>query len=103
MSQIIYLKWSPSVNGQHYEKSKLNDKHKAIGNSVMETILQEGHDFIKSETKREDQFNKMNEREMVAQTNLNPFLSNNYLEDLHIQETFLTPQNSNLFSNRTNA
>lgn len=95
MSQIIYLKWSPSVHDQHYEKSKLNDKHKAIGNNVMETILQEGIDFIKVETRREGHFNKINEREMVVQKNLNPFFSNNYLEDLHIQETFLTPQNSN--------
>ena len=38
----------------------------------------------------------MNQREMVIQKNLNPFLSTNYLEDLQVQEEFLTPQNSNL-------
>jgi len=65
----------------------------------METILQEGYDFIKNETKRENQFNKMNEREMIVQKSLNPFLSNNYLEDLQIQDNFLTPKNSNLFKN----
>jgi len=32
----------------------------------------------------------------VAQTNKNPFLSSNYLEDLQVQENFLTPQNSNM-------
>ena len=26
----------------------------------------------------------------------NPFLSSNYLEDLQVQENFLTPQNSNM-------
>jgi len=51
---------------------------------------------MKSESKRENHFNKMNQREMIPQTNLNPFLSTNYLEDLQIQENFLTPQNSNL-------
>jgi|AntAceMinimDraft_18_1070375.scaffolds.fasta_scaffold28593_2 hypothetical protein len=119
MSQVIFLKWSPSINEQFYEKSKLEDKHKAIGNNVMETILQEGHNFIDNETtrenrfksshelyaepgfsntgtKREDNFERMNQREMVAQTNKNPFLSSNYLEDLQVQENFLTPQNSNM-------
>jgi hypothetical protein len=93
---IIYIKWQPSNTDNKREKSIINDKHKTIGNEVMETILQEGHDFIKTETKRENQFNKMNEREMIPQTNLNPFLSTNYLEDLHIQESFLTPKNSNI-------
>ena len=112
MSQIIFLKWCPSIKDQFYEKSSLEDKHKSIGNNVMETILQEGQTFIDSSaprdnlqhstnseqnngTKRESNFERMNEREMVAQTNLNPFLSSNYLEDLQVQENFLTPQNSN--------
>ena len=116
MSQIIFLKWCPSIKDQFYEKSSLNDKHKSIGNNVMETVLQEGQTFIDDSvprdglqressngsniennkgTKRENNFERMNEREMVAQTNLNPFLSSNYLEDLQVQEKFLTPQNSN--------
>ena len=119
MSQVIFLKWSPSIKDQFYEKSKLKDKHKAIGNNVMETILQEGHMFINNETtranmfkssheiyaddgfsntgtKREHNFERMNQREMVVQTSLNPFLSSNYLEDLQVQENFLTPKNSNM-------
>ena len=44
----------------------------------------------------ENNFERMNQREMVAQTNKNPFLSSNYLEDLQVQENFLTPQNSNM-------
>lgn len=95
MDGIIFIKWSPSVNEHMYEKSKLEDKHKIVGGQVMETILQEGCDFMKSESKREDNFNRMNDRELVAQTSMNPFLSSNYLEDLQVQETFLTPQNSN--------
>mgnify|MGYP000101631346 CR=1 FL=1 len=94
-NDIIFIKWSPSVNDQFYEQSKMKDKHKIVGGQVMETILQEGCDFMKNESKREHNFSRMNERELVAQTNMNPFLSSNYLEDLHVQETFLTPQNSN--------
>ena len=93
MSGVIYLKWSPSLKAQFHERSKLEDKPKVIGHNVMETILQEGHDFIKSESKRENHFHKINERELVAQTNMNPFMTSNYLEDLQVQEDFLTPQN----------
>lgn len=99
MNNYIYLKWSPSVNTETIERSKLEDKHVAIGDNVMETILQEGSDFIRSDSKRENQFEKMNDREMMVQTNLNPFMTTNYLEDLQIQEKFLTPQNSN-FDNK---
>jgi hypothetical protein len=99
MSSVIYLKWSPSVKDQFHERSKLQDKPIVVGNNVMETILQEGHDFIKNESKRENHFHKINERELVAQTNMNPFMSSNYLEDLQVQEEFLTPQNSNSIQN----
>lgn len=123
MSQFIYLKWSPSVKDQFYEKSKLKDKHISIGHNVMETILQEGPSFIDNNTvreigyanidtsqsqdselgtKRESNSERMNQRELVAQTNRNPFLSSNYLEDLRVQEEFLTPQNSNSQSNNSN-
>ena len=117
----IFFKWSPSVNEQLYEKSRLEDKHKSIGTNVMETILQEGPNFINNdgrfigdgmmnhehggqrfnETKRENNFEKMNQREMIAQTSQNPFLASNYLEDLQVQESFLTPQNSNNENNNS--
>ena len=32
---------------------------------------------------------------MTVQTNMNPFLNGNYLEDLDNQENFLKPKNSN--------
>jgi len=132
MSHPIFLKWSPSVKDLLYEKSKLKDKYNSIGQNVMETILQEGPTFIDNETvreiglinrrtngngeheflngdtnmgsatKRENNFERMNQRQMVAQTNMNPFLSSNYLEDLRVQETFLTPQNSNIQQNYSN-
>ena len=95
MNEYSFFKWSPNIKDNLYKRSQLNEKHKYIGNNVMETILQEGNEFNSNKI-RENQFQKMNEREMLAQTNLNPFLSNNYLEDLQNQEKFLTPQNSNL-------
>ena len=95
MNNSLYFQWSPSLPTDPLERSNFPAPHVAIGDNVMETILQEGPDFIRSESKRENQFEKMNDREMMVQTNLNPFMTTNYLEDLQIQEKFLTPQNSN--------
>lgn len=50
--QLSYLKWSPVNCSENRPKSVMKDKHKTIGNEVMETILQEGYEFMKSETKR---------------------------------------------------
>ena len=56
-------------------------------------IAQEG--FQKKENKRDNNNNKMLEREMIMQTNQNPFMmQNNYLDDLTIQDEFLKPKNS---------
>ena len=99
---LMFLKWTPSIKDSFYEKSKKDQKHKVIGNNVMETILQEGQEFINKHDSREKQFSQLNDREMVAQTNMNPFFSSNYLEDLKVQEQFLTPQNSNFYSDYKN-
>ena len=96
MNEYMFLKWSPSIKESFYEQSKLSEKHKIIGTDVMETILQEGNEFINKHDKREEQLMQINQREMVAQKSMNPFFSSNYLEDLRVQEQFLTPQNSNI-------
>ena len=95
-SSKSYLKWSPANCQDKREVSYMKNKHHEIGNNVMETILKEGLEFVNAPSKRENNFTKMNEREMIPQKNLNPFITTNYLEDLKIQEDFLTPQNSNL-------
>ena len=96
MNEYMFLKWSPSIKESFYEQSRKDEKHKIIGTNVMETILQEGNEFINKHDKRESQLSRINQREMIAQTNMNPFFSSNYLEDLKVQEDFLTPQNSNM-------
>ena len=65
---------------------------------LYQNIAQQG--FQKKENKREDQNNKMLEREMIMQTNQNPYMmKNNYIEDLSIQDQFLKPKNSS-YENR---
>jgi|UniRef100_A0A6C0DDN8 hypothetical protein len=56
----------------------------------------DGSVFIdKPLNKREDNYNKMSEREMFGQINQNPFLvQNNYLDDLMNQEKFLKPMST---------
>ena len=100
--KIIYLKWSPANETEINEKSYTKDKKKVEDGNIMETVLQEGQDFISSSTKRETQTSKLNERELIKQTNMNPFLQSTYLEDLQTQENFLIPQNSNMVENFKN-
>ena len=58
------------------------------------------HGFQKKENSRENNNNKMLEREMIMQTSQNPFMmKNNYVEDLTIQDEFLKPKNSS-YENR---
>lgn len=47
---------------------------------------------LKPMNKREDNYNRMSEREMFGQINQNPFLvRNNYIDDLMVQDKFLKP------------
>lgn len=49
-----------------------------------------------SSNKRDQANNKLNDRELVGQVGQNPFhTSNNYLNDLEVQQNFLTPKSSN--------
>ena len=49
-----------------------------------------------SSNKRDQAHNKLNDRELVGQVGQNPFhTSNNYLNDLEVQQNFLMPKASN--------
>ena len=114
-TEIIEWKWS---NGEKMEKSPRTMKHyisqiqnqepiQSIENNQEELAYQQsllsendtwsldGPQFIneiKPMNKREDNYNRMSEREMIGQINQNPFLvSNNYINDLMVQEKFLKP------------
>jgi hypothetical protein len=99
------LKWS---KGEKYEQSFKEDKskyiqHEVVDNSIdynnMKPLLFEDiseTSCMRISNKREDANTKLIERSMVENVNQNPFLSNNnYLNDLHVQDTFLKPKNSN--------
>ena len=93
--------------------------HKIKGTGVVNTVLQEGQEFINqgisnielSRNKKELHIDKISERELIPQTSMNPFLhgaygqmsnTNNqldnsaYVNDISVQEKYLIPQNSNM-------
>lgn len=93
--------------GEYYEEDPYSFQHQQKETSIAhertayeQSLLSEndiwsidGSVFIdKPLNKREDNYNKMLEREMFGQINQNPFLvQNNYLDDLMNQEKFLKP------------
>lgn len=114
-SKFIEWKWS---NGEIMEKSprvmkqyvsqpqnqppsqyiENNSEDLAYQQSLLsenDTWSLDGHQFIndiKPINKREDNYNRMSEREMFGQINQNPFLvRNNYIDDLMVQDKFLKP------------
>ena len=124
--QPIFMKWSSSditESDPSTYKSYMKDMHKIKGNGVVDTVLQEGQEFINtgiskiefSRNKKELHIDKIIERELIPQTSMNPFLhgtqannqaasTNNtnmdnsvYVNDISIQEKFLIPQNSNFY------
>ena len=96
MTSYSEWKWS---TGEKYDKSAKESKVKVLGDNVLELALQEGMEFsankLNSSNKRDLNNDKLMERGMTVQTNMNPFLDGNYLEDLNVQESYLKPQNSN--------
>ena len=118
----IYMKWSssniPDSEPSTY-KSYMKDMHKIKGTGVVNTVLQEGQEFMNqgisnielSRNKKELHIDKISERELIPQTSMNPFLhgaygqmsnTNNqldnsaYVNDISVQEKYLIPQNSNM-------
>jgi len=111
-SKLVEWKWS---NGEKMEKSPRMVKqcvsqqqpNEYIENShedlaYQQSLLSEndtwsldGPQFmndVKPLNKREDNYNRMSEREMFGQINQNPFLvTNTYIDDLMVQEKFLKP------------
>jgi hypothetical protein len=93
-----YQSQQPSTNHERtaYEQSLLSE------NDIWSI---DGSVFIdKPLNKREDNYNKMSEREMFGQINQNPFLvQNNYLDDLMNQEKFLKPMSTSSEKEKNNA
>jgi len=109
ISGFLWWKWSLGTN---YERSrrpvikeeKNTEKTKTIMQQCLlseeECWMQEkamAQNALASEINvREDTYNRMSQREWNVQTGVNPYSTNNYMDDLIVQETFLKPINSQL-------
>ena len=92
-----YKSWKWTINNEKMEKTE----RKMRLREIEERIRDKQFDNLK-ELNNKDVNNKeicakrLMEREQVKQRTFNPYLcNNNYLSDLHIQESFLKPRNSN--------
>ncbi len=114
-SDLIEWKWSngekmektPRIAKQYVPQVQTEEVNQYVENNpedlaYQQSLLSEndtwsldGPQFIndiKPLNKREDNYNRMSEREMFGQINQNPFLvSNKYIDDLMVQEKFLKP------------
>ena len=114
-SELIEWKWStgekmeksPRVMKQYVSQPQNQTPNQYIENNsedlaYQQSLLSEndtwsldGPQFmneLKPMNKREDNYNRMSEREMFGQINQNPFLvRNNYIDDLMVQDKFLKP------------
>jgi hypothetical protein len=91
--KALSWKWSPANEFKEHDRSVMKDKYKVLGNEITNLVLNEG--MVVHETKREENNMKLGNREIIGNITKNPFLKNNYLEDIMNQEAFLTPKNSN--------
>ena len=104
--EIFEWKWS---TGEPYKKScrsvqSINNTDNDIIEQCLETNIflnSIPHKGLQTEqmqvsNKRADQNAKLNDRELIVQTTVNPFMNNsNYIEDLQKEHDFLRPKDSN--------
>ena len=126
-SEFIQWKWSngekmeksPRIIKQYVSQPQCQEPSMCIENNSEELAYQQslllendtwsldGPQFIndiKPMNKREDNYNKMSEREMFGQINQNPFLvRNNYIDDLMVQEKFLKPISTSIEKEKNNS
>jgi len=112
INPVIEWKWTKGENhdrSKRIYKTEINENfNKEIESTAFETSL--NHDentweilnnslfdknFVQF-NKREDTDQKLSERQMVCQINMNPYLTNNsYVNDLTVHDQFLKPVSTN--------
>jgi len=94
-----YKSWTWTINDEKMKKTKRKNKIKEIEERIRDLQfenLKQLTDKDKKKNNKEVSAKRLMEREQIKQRTFNPFLcNNNYLSDLHIQESFLKPKDSN--------
>tara|TARA_R110001599_G_scaffold303334_1_gene509211 strand:+ start:1028 stop:1330 length:303 start_codon:yes stop_codon:yes gene_type:complete len=94
------IKWSTGETySQSYRKKKLEEKIEEKIESAEEMREENmhgiGRNFVFKDNYKEEALHRIGEREQVQQCCVNPFVGNNFLKDLAVQEEYLKPKNSN--------
>ena len=90
--KYIYWKWG---NGGVMKQSLRERTKNAQIQENIQPIKQKLD--ARKQNDRELNSERLSQRDMIIQTSINPFLSeNNYLDDLKVQDTFLRPKDSNI-------
>ena len=96
--------WTWSKKDEYLEKSQKRVKEMKEAapaetnvQSLEEKIIRHSHEnnFIE-ENKREQNYERLSKRKLVADSRISPFhVKNNYINDISVQDAFLRPKNSN--------
>lgn len=91
--EIVDLALTEQYQNQTIERNERNiDKNDLV--TDLDRIIPEG--FIKQNTKRDGQNEKLLSRGMMIQKSINPFLdTTNYIKHLDAEDEFLRPKDSN--------
>ena len=93
-TKYIYWKWA---NGNIMKKSLRKTNNSTQKEDKPSIITERIH--VREQTTRELNSERMSQRDKIIQTSINPFMStNNYVDDLKVQDIFLRPKDSNLKS-----
>jgi hypothetical protein len=111
--KLLFLKWTNNTIPDRTIRTKDNKLNNDNDNDIIEHVLKENLDnnfndkqidfdrlvpegFIKQNTKRDGQNEKLLSRGMMIQKNINPFLdTSKYINHLDAEENFLRPKDSN--------
>jgi|TARA_B110000495_G_C22984062_1_gene578819 hypothetical protein len=93
-NKYIYWKWGKGeLMKKSYRKKEDKCQKEDKPNIISDRI------DIRDKNTREINSERMGERELLIQTSINPFMySNNYLDDLKVQDEHLRPLDSNIKS-----
>ena len=92
-----YKSWKWTINNEKMEKTdrkmRLREIEERIRDKQFDNLKEMSNKDINN---KEICAKRLMDRQQVKQRTFNPYLcNNNYLSDLHIQENFLKPKNSN--------
>jgi hypothetical protein len=92
-----YKSWKWTINNEKMEKTdrkmRLREIEERIRDKQFDNLKKMSNKDINN---KEICAKRLMDRQQVKQRTFNPYLcNNNYLSDLHIQENFLKPKNSN--------